>query len=231
MTQRKIQYWVIPPKDDAAFVAAMENVLEVYARAWNAEHPVICMDEQLVQLVKDQRPPLAASSGHPQRLDYQYEHNGTASLFLFCEPLAGWRQVTARPRRTKVDWAQEVAAILDGRYAHCARITLVCDNLNTHTAAAFYNVFPASQARAYVRRIEFCYTPKHGSWLNIAESELSCVTRQCLHGRRIGELSILQAELAAWACQLNQAQRDVNWQMTVEDARIKLTSLYPKILR
>ncbi|NOX55296.1 MAG: IS630 family transposase [Planctomycetes bacterium] len=230
MTKRKIQYWVIPPEADAEFVAHMENVLETYARPYDPNHPVICMDEQPVQLVKETRRMIPATAEHAQRVDYEYERNGTASIFMFAEPLAGWRQATARPRRTKADWAREVAALLDGRYASCEKITLVCDNLNTHTPGAFYEAFPPEQARDYVRRIEFCYTPKHGSWLNIAESELSCMTRQCLHGRRIGELRVLQEELAAWSIDITDAQRGVDWQMKIDDARCKLKSVYPKIL-
>jgi len=230
MTNRKIQYWVIPPEADAEFAAHMENVLETYARPYAPEHPVVCMDEQPVQLVKEMRPVIEATKEHARRADYEYERNGTASIFMFAEPLAGWRQATARAQRTKADWAQEVAALLDGRYAHCQRVTLVCDNLNTHTPGAFYEVFPPEQARAYVRRLEFCYTPKHGSWLNIAENELSCLTRQCLNGRRLGELSILQQEIAAWSIDLTAMQRGVDWQMKIDDARRKLKSVYPKIL-
>lgn len=230
MTKRKIQYWVIPPEADAEFVAHMENVLEVYARPFDPAHPVICMDEQPVQLVKETRQEIPGTKAHAKRVDYEYERNGTASIFMFAQPLAGWRQATARPQRTKADWAQEVAALLDGRFAGCARITLVCDNLNTHTPGAFYEIFPPEQARGYVRRIEFCYTPKHGSWLNIAENELSCLTRQCLHDRRLGELAILQAEIKAWSLDLTAAQRGVDWQMKIDDARCKLKTVYPKIL-
>lgn len=230
MTKRNIQYWVIPPEADVEFVANMENVLETYERPYDPAHPVVCMDEQPVQLVKETRQPIPATKDRPRRVDYEYERNGTASIFMFAEPLAGWRQATARDQRTKSDWAQEVAALLDGRYADCDRITLVCDNLNTHTAGAFYEVFEAARARQYVRRIEFCYTPKHGSWLNIAENELSCMTRQCLHGRRIGELAQLREEIGAWSIDVTDTQRGVDWQMTIDDARCKLKSVYPKIL-
>ncbi len=230
MTKRKIQYWVIPPEADAEFVANMENVLETYAKPYDPAHPVVCMDEQPTQLIKETRQAIPATKDRPKRVDYEYERNGTASIFMFAEPLAGWRQATAREQRTKTDWAQEVAALLDGRYAACERITLVCDNLNTHTAGAFYEAFPPEQARAYVRRIEFCYTPKHGSWLNIAENELSCMTRQCLDGRRIGELPWLQEEVGAWSLDVTNAQRGVDWQMKIEDARCKLKSVYPKNL-
>jgi hypothetical protein len=230
MTKRKIAYWVIPPEADAEFVANMENVLETYARPYDPARPVICMDEQPVQLVKETRQPIPCTKEHARRVDYEYERNGTASIFMFCEPLAAWRQATARPQRTKPDWAQEVAGLLDGRYAGCERVTLVCDNLNTHTPGAFYEVFPPEQARGYVRRIEFCYTPKHGSWLNIAENELSSMTRQCLRDRRIGEIEELRDEINAWSVDVTDAQRGVDWQMKIDDARYKLRSVYPKIL-
>jgi hypothetical protein len=230
MTKRKIEYWVIPPEADAEFVANMENVLETYARPYDPAHPVICMDEQPVQLVKETRCPLLGTKEHAKRVDYEYERNGTASIFMFCEPLAAWRQATARPQRTKSDWAQEVAKLLDGRYTDCERVTLVCDNLNTHTPGAFYQAFPPEQARGYVRRIEFCYTPKHGSWLNIAENELSSMTRQCLRSRRIGEIEELRQEINAWSVDVTHAQRGVDWQMKIADARCKLKSVYPKIL-
>ena len=229
MTKRMIDYWVIPPENDAEFVACMEEVLETYERPYDAEQPVICMDEQPVQLLKETKQPIPATPEHPQRVDYEYERNGTASIFMFTEPLSGFRQATARPQRTKVDWAQEVARLLDTRYAHCKRVTLVLDNLNTHTKGAFYEVFEPAVARAYVKRIEFVYTPKHGSWLNVAECELSAMTRQCLSGRRIGELDELNAEIAAWSDHVNHRQRGVDWQFQIGDARTKLARLYPKI--
>ena len=229
MTKRKIQYWVIPPEADAEFAANMENVLETYARPYDPAHPVICMDEQPVQLVKQTRKAIPATKDHPKRVDYEYERNGTAAIFMFAEPLAGWRQATAREHRTKSDWAQEVAALLDGRYAECEKITLVCDNLNTHTKGAFYEAFEPEQAREYVRRIEFCYTPKHGSWLNIAENELSCMTRQCLNGRRIGEIVVLQEEIEAWSIDVTNTQRGVDRQTNIKDARCKLKSIHPEI--
>ena len=228
MTQRAIQYWVIPPEENAEFVAAMEEVLDVYAQPYDADNPVICMDEQPVQLVKETRPSLPATKTQPERIDYEYERAGTASIFMFTEPLAGWRQATVRQRRTKSDWALEVAALLEGRYAHCPRVTLVSDNLNTHTKGAFYEVFEPERARELVRRIEFCHTPKHGSWLNIAENELSAMTRQCLGKRRIGEIETLRSEIGAWSTDVNHKQRGVDWQMKIDDARIKLKSVYPK---
>ena len=228
MTKRKIEYWVIPPQQDGEFVAGMEEVLDTYAQAYDPRQPVLCMDEQAVQLLKETRVPIPATTQHGKRVDYEYERNGTASIFMFAEPLSGFRQATARPRRTKEDWALEVAQLLDGRYADCAKVTLVCDNLNTHTKGAFYEAFDPERARAYVQRIDFRYTPKHGSWLNVAECELSCLTSQCLRGRRIGELSELQREIGVWSDKTNAMQRGVDWQFRIENARTKLKHLYPK---
>ncbi len=229
MTNRKIQYWVIPPEADAEFVANMEDVLETYAKPYDSEAPVLCMDEQPVQLVKDVKQPIAATKKHAKRVDYEYERAGVANVFMFTEPLSGWREVAIRERKTKVDWAIEMAKLLEGRYAKCEKVLLVCDNLNTHTKGAFYEVFEPERARSLVRRIEFHYTPKHGSWLNIAENELSSMTRQCVHGRRIGDTKMLRDETTAWANDVNATQRGVDWQMKIDDARTKLTSVYPKI--
>jgi hypothetical protein len=220
---------VIPPQADAEFVACMEEVLETYAKPYDPKHPLLCMDEQPVQLIGETRVPIPATKEHPQRVDYEYERKGTASIFMFAEPLSGFRQATARPRRTKIDWALEVAHLLDTRYAECERITLVCDNLCTHTKGAFYEAFEPERARQYVRRIDFCYTPKHGSWLNVAECELSCLTSQCLKGRRIGDLDTLSSEIKVWSEATNAKQRSVDWQFQIDDARTKLKKLYPKI--
>jgi len=230
MTPRKIQYWVIPPESDAEYAAGMEEVLETYATPLDPEVPVVCMDEQPVQLLKETRVPIPATKAHPKRIDDEYERAGTASLFLFCEPLSGWRIVSARERRTKVDWALEMEELLRTRYAEARKVVLVCDNLNTHTKGAFYEAFAPEKARALVRRLEFRHTPKHGSWLNIAESELSAMTRQCLGGRRIGTIGELRKETAAWHAAINDKQRGVDWQFRIADARIKLKSLYPKLL-
>src|SRR5215510_12403601 len=229
MTKRKIAYWVIPPEQDAEFVACMEEGLETYAQAYAPQHPVWCMDEQPVQLLKETRVPIAATTKHGRRVDYEYECNGTASIFMFAEPLSGFRQATARIRRTKTDWASEVALMLDTRYADCEDVTLVCDNLNTHTKGAFYEAFEPARARAYIKRLNFCYTPKHGSWLNVAECELSCLTNQCLRDRRIGAFTELPSEIAAWSNKTNANQRGVDWQCRIENARVKLKRLYPKI--
>jgi hypothetical protein len=229
MTNRKIAYWVIPPESDAEFVANMEEVLETYAKPYDSACPVLCMDEQPVQLIKETRRPIEATLKHPRRVDYEYERAGTANIFMFTEPLSGWREATARVSKTKVDWAAEMARLLEGRYARCRKIRLVCDNLNTHTKGAFYEAFKPAQARRLVRRLEFCYTPKHGSWLNIAENELSALTRQCVGGRRIGDLPTLQEQIGAWSEDVNETQRGVDWQMKIDDARCKLKSVYPKI--
>ena len=153
MTKRKIEYWVIPPEQDAEFVACMEEVLETYAKAYDPQHPVLCMDEQPVQLLKETRVPIAATTTHGRRVDYEYERNGTASIFMFAEPLSGFRQATARLHRTKKDWALEVAQLLDTRYTGCEYVTLVLDNLNTHTKGAFYEAFEPERAREYLKRI------------------------------------------------------------------------------
>jgi hypothetical protein len=229
MTNQKIEYWVIPPEADAEFTANMEEVLETYEKPYNPEYPVLCMDEQPVQFFKETRVPIAATRTHPKRVDYEYERAGVANIFMFTEPLAGWRQPTARPTKTKFDWAIEMAELIEGRYAACKKVIVVCDNLNTHTKGAFYTAFEPSRARELVRRIEFCYTPKHGSWLNIAENELSSITRQCVSGRRIGDLQELRNEIKAWSTDVNSTQRGVDWQMKVDDARCKLKSVYPKI--
>ena len=230
MTTRKIQYWVIPPDADAEFVACMEDVLETYIQPYDEAFPTVCMDEQPVQLTKETREPIAATKKHPRRVDYEYERAGTACIFMFTEPLLGWRKVSSRPRRTKVDWALEMEELLRTRYANAEKVRLICDNLNTHTPGAFYEAFEPEKARELVRRIEFHFTPKHGSWLNIAENELSSLTRQSISGRRIENIEMLRAETSAWADSINEKQRDVDWQFTIENARVKLKSLYPNLL-
>ena len=229
MTQRKIEYWVIPPEANGEFVAAMENVLETYVQPYDARFPVLAMDEQPVQLLKEMRLPIAATKKHPRRVDYEYERAGTASVFLFTEPLSGWRDVRVRAQRTKVDWALEMASLLRGRFRKAEKVILVCDNLNTHTMGAFYEACAADEARELVRRLEFRYTPKHGSWLNVAENELSSLYRQCLRDRRFGTIEELREEAEAWSQASNAKQRGVDWQFRIDDARTKLKSLYPKI--
>ena len=230
MTKRKIQYWVIPPDSDCEYVAAMEMILETYAQPYDASCPVICMDEQPMQFQKEVRVPIPATSNHAKRVDYEYERGGTASIFMFTEPLTGWRKATARLRRTKVDWAEEVKHLLTHDYTEAERVILVSDNLNTHTPGAFYEAFSPDEARGLLRRLEFRYTPKHGSWLNIAENELSALTRQCIGVRRIADLETLYQEIQSWASARNAKQRGVDWQFKINDARVKLRSLYPKYL-
>ncbi|MEZ6141308.1 MAG: IS630 family transposase [Zavarzinella sp.] len=229
MTNRKIEYWVIPPEADAEFVAHMEDVLETYEKPYDPNVPVLCMDEQPVQLLKETRVPIPATAQHAKRVDYEYERAGTAAIFMFTEPLVGWREVSVRERRTKIDWAIEMARLLEGRYASCAKVIVVCDNLNTHTKGAFYEAFEPVQVRTLVRRIEFCYTPKHGSWLNIAENELSSLTRQCVADRRFEDVATLSEETEAWSNDVNTTQRGVDWQMKIDEARTKLKSVYPTI--
>ena len=229
MTNRKIQYWMIPPESDSEFVASMEDVLDIYALSYNKLIPVVCMDEQPVQLLNEKRRSISATQKHAKRVDYEYERAGTACLFMFTEPLSGWRKVSARPQRTKVDWAFEMEELLRTKYADAEKIILISDNLNTHTRGAFYEAFPAEKAREIVKRIEFHHTPKHGSWLNISENELSSMTRQCLKNRRIGDIETLRKQTEAWATSTNTKQRGVDWQFTIGDSRRKLKSVYPQI--
>ncbi len=230
MTNRKIEYWVIPPTADAEFVASMEDVLEVSEQPYDARCPVVCMDEQPVQLLKETRKPIPATANHAKRVDYEYERAGTANIFMFTEPLAGWREVAVRQTKTKLDWAVEMARLLEGRYANSQKVILVCDNLNTHTPGAFYAAFAPDRARQLVRHLEIHHTPKHGSWLNIAENELSSLTRQCVSGRRFRDIETLQSETAAWSANVNSTQRGVDWHMKIDDARNKLKSVYPRSL-
>ena len=222
------QQWVIPPQTDAEFVCAMEDVLEVYTRPHDPARPVVCLDELSKQLVAETRVPLPAEPGQPERVDYEYERCGTANLFLTGEPLAGRRHVTATERRTAVDFAHEVRDLLEVRYPHAEKVVLVMDNLNTHKPAALYEAFEPAVARALLDRLEIHHTPKHGSWLNMAEIELSVLSRQCLN-RRIPDLETLTRQVAAWEQARNTDPRPANWRFTTPDARIKLKRLYPSI--
>jgi hypothetical protein len=219
---------VIPPEQSADFVMHMEDVLEVYQRPHNPQMPVVCMDEQPTQLVGETRTILPAEPGRPERVDYEYERNGTAVNFLFTEPLAGWRKVSVRETKKKTDWAVEIRELLEVDYPEVTKVVLICDNLNTHTPAALYEAFPPATARRLIERLEIHYTPKHGSWLNIAECELSVMTRQCLD-RRIPNVETLRQQTGCWYAQRNDAQKSVDWQFTTADARTKLKRLYPKI--
>lgn len=206
----------------------MEDVIELYHLPYDPKRPVICMDEQPIQLVKETRLPLPAKPGQLESIDYEYERNGTANIFLFTEPLAGWRKAVVSERRTAVDWAQEIQQLLDHDYAHSDTVILVCDQLNIHKLASLYEAFAPATARRLVERLEIHHTPKHGSWLNIAETELSALTRQCLD-RRIPDRQTLERETTAWYMNRNQAQKSVDWQFTTTDARIRLKRLYPQI--
>ena len=207
----------------------MENVLETYHLPYNSEVPVVVMDEQPVQLFNEVRQPIAATRHHPKRVDYEYERAGVANIFMIAQPLGGWRRVAVRERKTKIDWTHEMRVVLEEDFPDAIKVKLVCDNLNTHTIGAFYETFDRRLARSLVERLEIVPTPKHGSWLNIAENELSALTRQCVHGRRFGTIEELREEVTAWADQCNNKQKGVQWHLTLENARIKLDSLYPKI--
>jgi len=220
--------WTIPPRASGEFVARMEDVLEVYHRPHDPAAPVVCMDEKPYQLLGHARDPIPASPGHDLKQDSEYVRHGTCSIFVWVEPLAGRRRVNARQQRTRIDWAHEIDQLLSVEYPHAERIVLVMDNLNTHTLGSLYEAFDPAKARAPAERLELHYTPKHGSWLNIAEIELSRLTRQCL-GRRIDDLDLLNTELAAWQAATNDDQRQVDWQFTATDARIRLRHLYPQL--
>jgi transposase len=206
----------------------MEDVLETYAQPRDERRPVVCIDEGGKQLIGDARPPLPTRPKHPAKEDHEYVRNGTANLFLAFEPLAGWRHVEVTERKTKVDFARFVRRLVMERYRAAEKVVLVLDNLATHTSAALYEAFPPAEARRLARRIEWHYTPKHGSWLNVAEVELSVLARQCLD-RRISDLDALRLEVAAWERARNEAVADVDWQFTTADARTKLARLYPTI--
>jgi len=206
----------------------MEDVLEVYKRPFDPDRPVVNMDEQPTQLTKETRHKIAATPGYSERIDYEYERNGTAVNFMFTEPLSGWRKVNVRERRTAIDWAHEIKELLDIDYPDAIKVVLVCDNLNTHKPASLYKAFEPAVARSLLERLEIHYTPKHGSWLNIAEIELSVLTKQCLD-RRIPDIETLRSETAQWAQERNAGQKSVDWRFTTDQARIKLKCLYPKI--
>jgi DDE superfamily endonuclease len=206
----------------------MEDVLTVYQRPPDPVYPVICMDETSKQLVGETRVSLPVAPGQPQREDYEYERRGVANLFLFSEPLTGWREVQVTERRTRADWAEAMRELSNRCYPAAARITVVLDNLNTHGPASFYEAFAPDEARRLTERFEFHYTPKHGSWLNMAEIEFSVLSRQCLD-RRIGDTETLQNETRAWQQKRNIASKAIDWQFTTADARIKLKRLYPVI--
>ena len=222
--------WCIPPEQDAAFVCHMEQVLEVYKRPYDPAHPVVCMDEQPKQLISEVSPAAPVAAGQPARLDYEYVREGVCNVWMFVEPLGGWRDVAVTDTRTGPDWARQVKRLADDpRYRQAERITLVCDNLNTHHLSWLYQAFEPREALRIASKLELVHTPKHGSWLNVAESELSVLTRQCLD-RRIAERHTVAAEAEAWNNERNASQIGVDWQFTTADARIKLKRLYPNVI-
>lgn len=236
------KYWCIPKQNDAYFVANMEDILGIYQLPYNKDVPVICMDEKPIQLLGEVYERMMAKPmsvdpeteiikhGCCEKIDFQYERYGTASIFMFTEPLGGWRATTALPSRTMGDFARMMRQLAEEHYPDKKRIIIISDNLNTHTKAAFYEAFSPATAYHLSQIFEFHYTPKHGSWLNIAETELSALTVQCLGNRRIDNIELLNYEILKWARERNQKQIGVNWQFTTEDARIKLKRLYPKPL-
>jgi hypothetical protein len=207
----------------------MEDILAVYRRPYDPEEPLVCMDETTKQLVKETRSAVAAEPGIPARYDYEYERNGVCNLFMFYEPFGGKRYVSITDHRAKVDWALQIKELLANHYSSARKVILVMDNLNTHTGASLYEAFPPSEARRLLERLEIHYTPKHGSWLNIAEIELRVLGGQCLN-RRIPEKQTLEREVAKWQNQRNFLQAKVDWRFSTDDARIKLKRLYPTLL-
>jgi DDE superfamily endonuclease len=219
---------VIPPTANASFVAAMEDVIEVYHRPHDPDCPVVCLDETSKQLIAETRVPIPARPGQPRRVDYEYQRNGTANLFMLFAPLEGWRHVKVTDRHAMIDYAQVLKELSDTHFPQARKIVLVQDNLSTHKAASLYEAFPAKEARRLVERFEWHYTPKHGSWLDLAESELSVLSRQCLD-RRIPDKQSLIREVAAWQNGRNRMHTKANWQFTTADARVKLRKLYPSL--
>ncbi len=206
----------------------MEDILEVYVRIYNDKHPVVCLDESSVQLIGEVREPISAAPGHGVLIDDEYVRKGVASIFMAVEPLAGKREVRITEQRTRIDWAHFIKELLDENYADADKVVLVMDNLNTHSSASLYAAFPPEEASRLAQRLEIHFTPKHGSWLNIAEIELSVLKRQCL-ARRIDCIDTMRAEVLAWNIDRNNRQTKVDWQFTSSDARIKLKRLYPKV--
>jgi len=218
--------WVIPPEKNGQFVAQMEQVLDLYQLPYDPLRPMVNMDEQPVQLIKETRAPIQAKAGSSEKFDYEYERNGVANIFMFTEPLVGVRHVSIRERKTGIDWAEEIKELLDIHYPEADVVRLVCDNLSTHKIGSLYEAFAPEEAHRLAKRLEIHHTPKHGSWLNIAEIELSALTSQCLD-RRIPDTETLRTETKAWEKRRNGLQKGVDWRFTTSDARIKLKRLYP----
>ncbi len=217
---------MIPPPANAEFVCAMEDVLDLYHEPYDPLRPIVCFDEGTKQIISETRTPLPMQPGQPQRYDYEYERHGTANLFMFSEPLAAWRHVEVTDRRTMIEYAHCMKYLVDERYPEAETVRVVQDNLSTHKPAALYEAFPPEEAHRIRQRLEFHYTPKHGSWLNIAEIELNVLNSQCLD-RRFGDKETLINEVTAWNKDRNQRAASVNWQFTTQNARVKLKRLYP----
>jgi hypothetical protein len=220
--------WCIPPQANAEFVYHMENVLDLYMQPEDPARPVVCFDESSKQLIGETRTPLPAEPGQPERYDTEYVRNGVRNLFMFFAPLLNWRHVQGTPRRTKVEWAHCMRELVDVYFPLAVCVRVVMDNLNTHSLAALYEVFAPAEAKRIADRLELHYSPKHGSWLNMAEIEVSVLSNQCLD-RRIPEAAMLEGEVAAWETTRNAQGATVNWRFTTDDARIKLKRLYPSI--
>lgn len=220
--------WCIPPEADCEFVAAMEDVLEVYHRPLDPKRPLVCLDELSKQLVGEIRAPLPPEPGWPMRYDSEYVRNGTANLFIAFEPLVGWRRVEVTDNRKRTDWAWFVKDLVDGRYKDAKRVVLVMDQLNVHTTGSLYEAFEPEEARRIAAKLEIHYTPKHGSWLNMAEIELSVLSKQCLDERMEDKQTLAKA-VAAWQTSRNRTKLGVDWRFTTADARIKLKRLYPSV--
>lgn len=221
--------WCFPKEANGEYVYRMEDVLNEYAKPFDPLDPLICMDEASRQLIGQVATPLPAQPGRPRLEDYEYVRNGTCNFFVFCQPLAGWRHVIVTERRTKRDWALAVRDLVDVQFPEARRIRLVMDNLNTHTGAALYDTFSPAEARRLLEKLEFHYTPKHASWLNMAEIEIGILSRQCLD-RRIDDREILTGEVAAWETDRNRREAKIHWTFTIETARNKLKKLYPSIV-
>ena len=216
------------PSVGAEFVWRMEDVLDVYARPYDPKRPQVCFDELPVQLIAETRRPLPPQPGQPERFDYEYKRNGTRNLFVFFQPLAGWRHILITEHRTKVDYAHAMRYLVDELFPEANVVVVVQDNLNTHTPAALYEAFEPAEAKRILERLEFHYTPKHGSWLNMVEIELSVLSEQCLDGR-IPDGEALQHEVEAWEAKRNERRATVNWRFSLSDARVKLKRLYPNL--
>jgi hypothetical protein len=223
-----VEQWCIPPKANAEFVCQMEEVLDVYKRPYDPKQPLVCFDERPKQLMGHAREPIPIMAGRPTRYDYEYRRNGVANLFMMFEPLAGKRHVTVTDRRTRKDWAECIRQLVDEIYTKAQVIVLVLDNLNTHKKASLYEAFEPAEAKRLADKLEIHYTPKHGSWLNMAEIEISILSRQCL-AERMGDFSRLETKVSAWAEQRNATEAKVDWRFTTDDARIKLKKLYPSL--